>query len=77
MTDREKLQKAIDILKHYYNAVHDQDLGFDWKVGFKEALWVLKINHDSYGCSYQPSSRPCFDKPAGVAILHGETLCDK
>lgn len=78
MTDREKLLKTSDIEKfieerryfidrHVYSgeekegANHIIDCLWEWWEMFFESDW-------------RPTSRPCFDKPAGVAILHRETV---
>ena len=44
----------------------------DFDRGMKNAFHVVWNKFCSM--NYQPTSRPCFDKPAGTPILHRETL---
>ena len=81
MTDREKLQKAIDILEEDIHNSHWLYLQTtDFQKGYIEAYHNLCRSRNKDNSSveipakYQPTSRPCFDKPAGVPILHGETV---
>lgn len=64
MTDREKLDK---ISKAVSELSDTNDVS-----KFIKSFYYIKYKVPKY----QPTSRPCFDKPAGVPILHGETLID-
>ena len=71
MTDREKLEQT-------YEAVVDSMItgkGFTkCIINPYGGIEYSRIDPNSFYFKWHPSSRPCFDKPAGVAILHGETL---
>ena len=71
MTDREKLQKAIEILE-----ANIQQVTFVQSDGFHHAIDILKFHQRCISQAYV-SGRPCFDKPAGMPILHGETVCSE
>ena len=70
MTDREKLQKAIEILETH---------GFLGSIeefkGYRQAIETLYYHiYTAPYFAWQPTGRACFDKPAGTPIRHEETL---
>lgn len=68
MTDREK---KIEFREYLVESIFN--LGVFSKYHLSHALDKFDSLFGTNG-DYRPSSRPCFDKPAGVPILHGETV---
>ena len=62
MTDREKVDKLNEIGCNI--------------ISYSDTPTVSRFINSLYDRHFpwQPTSRPCFDKPAGTPILHGETV---
>lgn len=74
MTDREKLDYIKTEIQDQIRAdkVISRSMMAMERISMCQDILSL-INKLTIG-DYRPSSRPCFDKPAGVAILHEETV---
>lgn len=68
MTDREKLDEIINLINKYNqsDSVH--------RKGYGQVLQLMFTRYPFDRRDWQPSSRPCFNKPAGAPIEHWETL---
>ncbi len=75
MTDREKLEIAIDNYRTYL-LVSRREVPEEFPLAKERLKYALEVFDMLFlpNLKYQPSSRPCFDKPAGTPILHWETL---
>lgn len=72
MTDREKLRDIriyCNGVKHLLDCDELSKPSFGHMYDMLNAIYSIMAEPQ-----YQPSSRPCFDKPVGVPILHGETV---
>ena len=68
MTDREKLDEIINLINKYNqsDSVH--------RKGYGQVLQLMFTRYPLDRRDWHPSSRPCFDKPAGTPIEHWETV---
>lgn len=86
MTDREKLLEYIEIREEILNnerldnGFSVTDLSFQTQlyelVKLREYIraWNEPKDMGHTATSYQPTGKPCYDKPPGVPIYHKETL---
>lgn len=74
MTDREKLDEYIRLREAELNQLTDSILSESFQARMYELALLKDYTARLYISCYKPSGRACFDKPAGVAILHEETL---
>lgn len=74
MNDREKLDEYIRIREMKLTQRTDSILCDRYQARMYELALLKDYVAHLYPSTYKPTSRPCFDKPAGVPILHGETI---